>query len=138
MANRLLFILLTLVTTGARAADAAAAPGWGELLRVTFTLGLIVVLILGLSVAVRRWQGERRFSPEVFKVLAAISLGSKEKIYLIQVGNEQIVVGSSLGRMTTLHTMKDNIVLEDAVNSQLMSHNRFGEVLRSLGKGFHQ
>lgn len=146
MAARLAFFPLLMVTVAAQAAAVAGegsqalsnGPGWSELLRVTFTLGLVVAMIFGLSVAVRRWQGDRRFSPEIFKVLAAISLGNKDKIYLVQVGNEQIVVGSSIGRLTTLHTMKENIVLEPEVSQQLAANHRFADVLRSLGKGFHQ
>ncbi len=109
--------------------------GFPELLRVTFTLALIVALILGLSVALRRYGGDRRTSPSVFKVLAAMSLGSKDKIYLLQVGNEQLVIGSSAAGLTMLHKMQDNVVVE-ATAMQQASNTKFAEVLRSLGKGW--
>ena len=109
--------------------------GWAELWRVTFTLASIVMLIYGLSVALRRYGGERRASPSVFRVLAAMSLGNKDKIYLLQVGNEQLVIGSSAAGLTTLHKMTENVVVE-ATAMQQASNTKFAEVLRSLGKGW--
>ena len=109
--------------------------GFSELLRVTFTLALIVALIFGLSVAVRRYAGDRRSSPSVFKVLAAMSLGNKDKIWLLQVGNEQLVIGSSAAGLATLHKMQDNVVV-DTEAAPLASGHKFAEVLRTLGKGW--
>ena len=139
MANKYWSLLLVFISWPACAAEASGVgAGWGELFRVTATLGFIVLLILGLSVAARRWQGERRFGTDIFKVLAAISLGNKDKIYLIQVGNEQIVVGSSIGRLTTLHTMKENIAITASDAAVPAVSGAFAEVLRSLGKGTGQ
>jgi len=109
--------------------------GFGELLRVTFTLALIVMLIYGLSVALRRYGGDRRLRPSVFKVLAAMSLGHKDKVYLVQVGNEQLVIGSSPSGLTALHTMKENVAVEAAA-PLLASNHKFAEVLRTIGKGW--
>jgi flagellar protein FliO/FliZ len=109
--------------------------GWGELWRVTFTLALIVMLIYGLSVALRRYGGDRRQSPSVFKVLAAMSLGQKDKVYLLQVGNEQLVIGSSPAGLRALHTMQENVAVEAAAPLHASNH-KFAEVLRTIGKGW--
>jgi len=109
--------------------------GWAELWRVTFTLASIVMLIYGLSVALRRYGGERRASPSVFRVLAAMSLGNKDKIYLLQVGSEQLVIGKSAAGLATLHVMQEQIPVE-APAPLLASNHKFAEVLRTLGKGW--
>jgi flagellar protein FliO/FliZ len=116
---------------------------WGELLRVVLTLLFIILLIIGLSFALRRAGMLRASKPGVFQVLAAIGLGGKDKIYLIQVGQEQLVVGSSLAGLSLLHTMQEAIPLTD-LQPQLpfagqltgqLTGQRFAEILRSVGKG---
>jgi flagellar protein FliO/FliZ len=110
---------------------------WGELLRVILALLFIIVLILGLSFSLRRAGMLRASSPGVFQVLAAIGLGNKDKIYLVQVGQEQLVVGSSIAGLRLLHTMQEKIVVADIQQPALIGQH-FADVLRSVGKGWKQ
>ena len=42
---------------------------------------------------------------ENIRVLSAISLGGKEKAVLLQIGNEQVVLGVSPGNVRKVHTL---------------------------------
>lgn len=137
MASRSWAFVLLLLTASAHAADAGeSAVGLSELLRVTLTLALIVVIILGLALGLRRWNGDRVLAPSVFKVLAALSLGGKDRIYLLQVGNEQLVVGSSINGLRKLHTLQEKVTPEQLGLGAPLNGQRFADVLRSLGKGW--
>jgi flagellar protein FliO/FliZ len=109
---------------------------WAELLKVILTLLFIIALIVGLSFALRRAGMLRASTPGVFQVLAGIGLGGKDKIYLIQVGQEQLVVGSSMAGLSLLHTMQEKIPLADLQSQSPLAGQRFAEVLRSVGKGW--
>lgn len=139
MASRAWTVVLLLAAAGAQAADAAGSNpvGLGELLRVTLTLALIVLMILGLALALRRCNGDRVLAPSVFKVLAALSLGGKDRIYLLQVGNEQVVVGSSVNGLRTLHTLQEKVTAEQLGLGAPLGGQRFADVLRTLGKGWN-
>jgi len=108
--------------------------GWAELMRVTLMLALIVAMIFGLSAALRRTGAVRPQGPSVFRVLATFTLGNRERLYLLQVGNEQVVIGSSSGGLATLHTMKENIPFETAAPQA--ANAKFAEVIRMIGKGW--
>ena len=108
---------------------------WMELLRVTFTLVIIIAMIFGLSYALKRYGGVKPTAPSVLRVLATMSLGNREKVYLLQVGNEQLVVGSSSGGLVTLHTLKESIELQTATPA-VAGNVKFAELLRMVGKGW--
>ena len=79
-------------------------------------LGLLLVigLIFMLAWLLRRVQQIGPRSNQVIKLLANQALGPRERLVLVQVGNEQVLLGLSAGRITPLHVMKDPVHLADA------------------------
>lgn len=75
---------------------------------------LLVLLIIFISAWLLRRYG--RF-PGVaqgnMKVLGALSVGQRERIMLIQVGKEQIVVGVTSSRINTLHQLEEPVEVKD-------------------------
>ncbi|QCU90442.1 flagellar biosynthetic protein FliO [Thiomicrorhabdus sediminis] len=75
---------------------------------------LLVLLIIFISAWLLRRYG--RF-PGVaqgnMKVLGALSVGQRERIMLIQVGKEQIVVGVTSSRISTLHQLEEPVEVKD-------------------------
>ncbi|MBN4079192.1 flagellar biosynthetic protein FliO [Beggiatoa alba] len=78
------------------------------------TLGLLVVLVVIAAVA---W-GFKRFGhfqsgmQGKLKVIGGISLGSRERVVLLQVGNQQLVVGVAPGQIRTLHVLDEPLSVE--------------------------
>ncbi|MDH5301609.1 MAG: flagellar biosynthetic protein FliO [Gammaproteobacteria bacterium] len=76
------------------------------LLKVTLGLGLVVAAIFGSAWAFKRFAGTAFIANDTMKIISGLSLGTRDRIVLIQVGDEQIVVGISPGRIQTLHVLK--------------------------------
>jgi flagellar protein FliO/FliZ len=95
--------------TGAPALAAGSEPApvpsplsGGELLSMSMNLLLVIGAILLFGWIYTRSQGLRSSRNGHFRVLAAQPLGAKEKVVLLQVGEQQVVVGISPGGMNTL------------------------------------
>ncbi|MFT6189139.1 MAG: flagellar protein FliO/FliZ [Oleispira sp.] len=85
--------------------------------RVAATLAGMIALILLLAYLAKRLQGMSRSgaggfsgSGQMIKTLSTTSIGLKEKISLIQVGDQQILVG------ITPHSIQTLLVLETPIN----------------------
>jgi len=105
---------VALVAAGAALSLAAAADAPGSLepmsstylLKLVGGLVLIVVGIFALAWLTRKFNLNQASTPGPIRVLAGINVGTRDRIVLIQVGGEQILVGMSPGRMTRLHTLE--------------------------------
>tara|TARA_R110001583_G_scaffold89869_9_gene231425 strand:- start:2912 stop:3376 length:465 start_codon:yes stop_codon:yes gene_type:complete len=88
--------------------------------RVVFTLVGMIALILFLAYLAKRLQGMSRsnvggFSGQgkLIKTLATTSIGLKEKISLIQVGEQQLLIGITPQSIQTLLVLETPIEQED-------------------------
>jgi len=95
-------------TAAARAADTpalASAPPAGGLLQVL--LGLIVVLALMAALAwfLRRFGVARGGGDSVVKIVGGVAVGSRERVMVVEVGEQWIVVGVAAGRVSALTTL---------------------------------
>ena len=129
--------LLLLAMSGAHASapkDAVGAPiGAADV--VEMLLGLVIVLA---SVVVVGWlySRSRRFQQggeQIISVLAAQSLGPKERIVLVEIGGKQIVVGMTSAQVQTLHVFEERAV-DSAPTAATTS--AFSTRLRSALRGF--
>lgn len=120
-----LLAALALVPTLALAAEPVAAPaaapaqavapaaasglggGMGSQLGQT-ALGLlaVVAVILALAWVLRRIQQNQPRGGQVIEMLGARALGPRDRLVLVQVGREQILLGLSPGRITPLHVLQ--------------------------------
>ncbi|MGC1955369.1 MAG: flagellar biosynthetic protein FliO [Gammaproteobacteria bacterium] len=78
----------------------------GYLLRVT--LGLLAVLV-SIVLAARLLRGFTYLQTGThgqFKILSAISMGPRERIVLLQIGENQLLIGVVPGRIQTLHVLE--------------------------------
>ncbi|WP_444845567.1 flagellar biosynthetic protein FliO, partial [Duganella caerulea] len=102
---------------------AATSPG-GGLLQSLFALVFVVALMLGAA-----WL-LKRFGPKNFgggnsnvKLVGALSVGARERILVVEVGEQWIVVGASPGRMNALATMPRQESSEPATTAALPTAN---------------
>lgn len=82
---------------------------------VQTTLGLLVVLlVIGAAAwAFKRFGGVHVGAQGRMKIIGGISLGTRERAVLLQVGEQQLVVGVSPGRVQTLHVLDTPIEIDD-------------------------
>jgi len=126
---------LASVAVPAGAAEVPATPlvGQGPLLQTLLGLAAVVMLILGLAWLLRQVF---RLQPTLngqMRVLGGLSLGPRERVVLIKVGEAQLVVGTTPGRIQTLHVL-DKPLAEDA-EADLGQGGRFARQLsQALGR----
>jgi flagellar biosynthetic protein FliO len=113
-------LALSLGAGNALAADAPAAVAGGlatgglqsgDLAGASLRMvgGLLVVLgLLALTAWLsRRFRLTSRLQGGAIEVTTGLSLGAREKVVLLRVGREQVLVGISPAGMRTLHVLKD-------------------------------
>lgn len=86
----------------------------GQLVQVLLGLLLVIGLIVVLAWALKRMQQLGPRSGQAIKLVASQALGPRDRLVLVQVGNEQILLGLSPGRISALHTLKEPVLLADA------------------------
>lgn len=87
----------------------AGAPtvGAGALVKLTIGLALVLGAILALSWFLRRVARFPMSGGGELRVLGGVSVGSREKVVLLQVGKTQLLVGVAPGRVQTLHVLDE-------------------------------
>jgi len=95
--------------------------------------GLLLVLMLVMVIAwmVRRVGGVSLTGGSALSVIGGMSMGARERIVLLQVGEEQILIGVSPGRIQKLHILDKPIEIK---NKKTVSIN-FAEKLTEILKG---
>ena len=94
-------------------------------------LGLLLVigLIFLLAWLLRRVQRIGPRGAQVIKLLATQALGPRDRLVLVQVGSEQILLGLSAGRITPLHVLKEPVHLPDSEPASTEFAQRLMELL---------
>ena len=89
------------------------------LLKLTAGLILIVALILLLAWLVKKFNLNQQSHSGLIKIIAALSIGTRDRIVLLQIGDEQILVGLTPGRIEKLHTLAQPLEAPRAGGSRL-------------------
>jgi flagellar protein FliO/FliZ len=117
------------------AGEKAPAPvGVGGLLQVILALGFVLAVIVGLAWALRRLGAVPQAGTGVMKIIGGISVGQRERIVLVQVGETQLVVGIAPGEIRTLHVLDRPIVVPPAPSGGGDFAQRLASAMRRGGK----
>jgi len=106
----------------------------GDALNVS--LGLIVILLMIFSLAwfMKKIGYSSMTGQGQLKIIASLNLGQKEKIALIQVGKQQLLVGMTATQINTLHVL-DEVLEETEIKQSGSTGNgafssKFSELLK--------
>lgn len=85
---------------------APPAASSSSLLQTTVALMFVLALLVGLAWFLKRY-GPKNFGggSNTVRLVGALSVGARERILVVEVGEQWIVVGASPGRMNALATM---------------------------------
>ena len=89
----------------ASAQDAASPVGPGSLLQVFAGLLLVLALVVGAAWALRRIGRVPGLSNQAIKTIAAASVGTRERVVLLEVAGTWVLVGVAPGQVRSLATM---------------------------------
>lgn len=115
-------ICVTFVTFVAAAANAAEKPfaapqaaetvsptSPGSLLQVTFSLLLVLGAVFAAAWLVRKLKGFGKFGGGAIQVVADTALGPKERAVLVQVGEQQLLLGVTAQQVNLLHVLPQSL-----------------------------
>nr|WP_280639858.1 flagellar biosynthetic protein FliO [Pseudomonas sp. RGM2987] len=105
------FSVLAAEPVAAVAAAPAAGTGVaGQLVQLVLGLLLVLGLIFFLAWLLRRvQQAGPAGKGQVIDIVGSRALGPRDRLVLVQVGNEQILLGLSPGSITALHVLKEPV-----------------------------
>ncbi|NWC45221.1 flagellar biosynthetic protein FliO [Pseudomonas edaphica] len=133
-----LFLALPLSALAAEpvAQVAAAAPVvssgiGGQLTQLVLGLLLVVGLIFVLAWLMRRVQRIGPGNAQVIEMIGSRALGPRDRLVLVQVGEEQILLGITPGRITPLHVLKTPV---EATRTETATPEFAQRLMELLGK----
>ncbi|MCG4453688.1 MULTISPECIES: flagellar biosynthetic protein FliO [unclassified Pseudomonas] len=127
-------LLLPFTALAAEPAAQAAMPMagsgiTGQLLQLLLGLLLVVGLIFLLAWVMRRVQQLGPRGGQVIKIVASQALGPRDRLVLVQVGGEQLLLGLTPGRIAPLHVLKEPVHLPDGEPASTEFAQRLMELL---------
>jgi flagellar protein FliO/FliZ len=82
-----------------------SAPGAFSLLQTLFALCLVLAMLAGMAWLLKRLNPRGMGGNANLRVVSALSLGGRERVLVVEVGDQWIVVGAAPGRVNLLTTM---------------------------------
>src|SRR5450830_1360526 len=96
---------LPAMPAGPPMAMATPTSSAGSLLQTIFALIFVLALLMGLAWFMKRYGAKAMGSNAKMRVVSSLSLGGRERVVLIEVADQWIVVGASPGRVNALATL---------------------------------
>jgi flagellar biosynthetic protein FliO len=100
---------------------AEPAFAFGELLKLIIALTVTIGLFYALALFMKRLQVGTGRSGSLITVLAAQPLGGKEKLWVIDVAGETLVIGTAPGNVNCLHVLKGAARTTDGLSDNATS-----------------
>ena len=119
--------------TASEAIGSAAVPpviDTGDVLNVVTNLAFIVVAVLVMAWLYRRAQRMQNQNGSVIHILATQPVGPKERVLLVEVAGQQLVLGLTASQIRTLHVLDQPFIHEPPAPAM-----GFAERLRTAMKG---
>ncbi len=107
------------------------SPLGGEtILQVLMGLGLVLVAVVFCAWLMRRLLRIQPGANGQMRILGGLSMGTRERVVLLEVGETQLLLGVAPGRIETLHVLEQPIQV-----AELKTHEGFSKQLGdALGK----
>lgn len=98
-------------------------------------LGLVVVLALMFSLAwfMRRFGNVGQARGHAIQVLSALPVGGRERVLLVRIGDEQVLIGVAPGRVQALHVLERPVKDLDTVDTSVVDQSFSSRLRAALG-----
>ena len=100
----------------------------GYMMQLVSGLAIVIVCIVVLAWFARRMNRLQGSGDGALRIISGISMGARERIVLIQVGEEQLLLGVAPGRINTLHVLEHELA-DAAAGSAAASKQPFSQHL---------
>jgi len=107
----------------------------GSYVDVIVGLGIVVALIYVLAWFTKRLNGVAYASKVPMKILGGVSLGTRERAVLIEVGGKHLLLGVAPGRVNTLHVFDEPLDMQREKRAEAAFADRLKQILSQGEKG---
>jgi len=83
----------------------ASTDLWAPTIRMILGLGAVLAVLAGLAFVARRLRQGQAYKSGMIEIISGVSLGGREKVVLLRVGDDEVLVGMSPSGMRPLHVM---------------------------------
>lgn len=117
------------VVTEKKAAQGTRINSSTHLASVAAGLVLIVALILALGWFLRRFNQGGLFNNSSIKIIATLPLGTRERLAVVDVGGQQLLLGITATQINTLHVFDEPVI---AAGDSSSASSDFGKKLMAI------
>lgn len=103
----------------------------GYLVQVFGSLLFVFACLFGLAFLFKKINGVPMIDRKSIQVLGSVKVGSREKILLVNAGNQQLLLGVATGSVRTLHVF--DAPLEGQTQDRAGAPGDFASVLKTSG-----
>lgn len=124
---------------GAAAAPETPPPAFdvGSLVNLGIKLLVVIAVILALAWLARQVPTLRRSSGPI-TILGGLNIGNRERIVLVEVHGERVLLGVTPGSVTTLHVLERSLPAAEPVLAEPAAGARRGFDFRAALADFHR
>jgi flagellar protein FliO/FliZ len=124
------------LASGVGAGSAVPALGVGAVLQTFVGLAVVIALVFGCAWLARRFGLQPGQRGGLVKTIGGASLGGKERVAVVEIGDTWLVLGAAPGNVRLLHTMPAGSAAADTVAaSPAALSGTFGQRFRDALKG---
>lgn len=113
IAFRFLIAALVLISPLALAESPTIGASGTYILQVFFGLAFVVALIFGMAWMLKRFGQGNLGNNQHMRIISCLSLGAREKIVLLEVGEQQMLVGVTPHQINALEVFGFPVVREE-------------------------
>jgi len=103
----------------------------GYLLQLVFGLLVVLVCIIALAWFTKKLNRSRLLADDSLKIIAGLSMGTRERVVLLQVAEKQLLIGIAPGRINTLHVLDTPIATINNRSDKSLASD-FSDKLKSI------
>jgi len=101
----------------------------GSYIDVIVGLGVVVGLIYVLAFFAKRLNGIAYAGKVPLKILGGVSLGTRERAVLVEVGGKHLLLGVAPGRVNTLHVFDEPVDMQREKRAEAAFADRLKQIL---------
>jgi flagellar protein FliO/FliZ len=117
------------IASGVGAGSAVPALGVGAVLQTIVGLLVVIGLVFGCAWLARRFGLQPGNRGGLVKTVGGASLGGKERVAVVEIGDTWLVLGAAPGNVRLLHTMPAGSAAADSVIATAPQNQRTGAAL---------
>ena len=82
---------------------------YGYIVKIIGSLVLVILMMIVLLYVMKRFSFKGSVIHDSVRIISALSIGPRERIMLLQVGDEQVLVGSTPSSIRSLHVLEKQV-----------------------------